>query len=68
MDEKKYLSQVVGDGTENSPYRPALADHIGTYGADTTYSADVWLCTCSPTTAQEAAIAADIRIVEVSNG
>lgn len=62
-----YACDVIGMGTEDDPFRPAVDDHMKGWSAidgrvDPTQAAGSMLVFCDPTPEQAAAMAADSRI------
>ena len=62
-----YVCDVIGDGTDVDPFRPAIDDHLKGWSAidgreDPTQGAGSMVVFCDPTPEEAAAIAADARI------
>jgi hypothetical protein len=62
-----YMCDVIGDGADDNPFRPAIDDHLKGWSAidgreDATQGAGSMVVFCSPTPQEAAAIAADERI------
>jgi hypothetical protein len=65
-----YLSSVIGDGSEDNPFSPAVAEHILNWQAvdgrgNPLSATGVMLVECDPTGAEHSAILADPRCVHL---